>query len=102
VRRKPRGVVGCITPLNFPVAIPFWHVAVALVGGNTVVWKPGEQTTWRGQIIAEVFEDAGIPDGVFNLVQGYGDAGAGTVRGHRDRIRRLGRASRRRLVVTDP
>ncbi|WP_139173338.1 aldehyde dehydrogenase family protein, partial [Halogranum gelatinilyticum] len=44
MRRKPRGVVGCITPWNFPVAIPFWHMAVALVEGNTVVWKPAEQT----------------------------------------------------------
>ncbi|AHG00176.1 hypothetical protein HALLA_16590 [Halostagnicola larsenii XH-48] len=76
MRRKPRGVVGCITPWNFPVAIPFWHMAIALVEGNTVVWKPAEQTPWCGQIIAEMFEDAGIPDGVFNMVQGFGDAGA--------------------------
>ena len=76
MRRKPRGVTGCITPWNFPVAIPFWHMAVSLVEGNTVVWKPAEQTPWCGQIIAEMFEDAGIPDGVFNMVQGFGDAGA--------------------------
>jgi len=76
MRRKPRGVVGCITPWNFPVAIPFWHMAVALVEGNTVVWKPAEQTPWCGQVIAEMFEDAGIPDGVFNMVQGFGDVGA--------------------------
>ena len=75
MRRKPRGVVGCITPWNFPVAIPFWHMAVALVEGNTVVWKPAEQTPWCGQIIAEMFEEAGIPEGVFNMVQGFGDAG---------------------------
>ncbi|PSP92767.1 aldehyde dehydrogenase [Halobacteriales archaeon QS_4_62_28] len=75
MRRKPRGVVGCITPWNFPVAIPFWHMAVTLVEGNTVVWKPAEQTPWCGQIVAEMFDDAGIPDGVFNLVQGFGDAG---------------------------
>jgi len=79
MRRKPRGVVGCITPWNFPVAIPFWHMAVALVEGNTVVWKPAEQTPWCGQIIAEMFDDAGVPDGVFNLVQGFGDAGAAIV-----------------------
>ncbi|SFS07242.1 aldehyde dehydrogenase (NAD+) [Halomicrobium zhouii] len=75
MRRKPRGVVGCITPWNFPVAIPFWHMAVSLVEGNTVVWKPAEQTPWCGQVVAEMFEDAGIPDGVFNVVQGFGDAG---------------------------
>jgi aldehyde dehydrogenase (NAD+) len=75
MRRKPRGVVGCITPWNFPVAIPFWHMAVALVEGNTVVWKPAEQTPWCGHVVAEMMADAGVPDGVFNLVQGYGDAG---------------------------
>ncbi|WP_224449989.1 aldehyde dehydrogenase family protein [Haloprofundus salilacus] len=79
MRRKPRGVIGCITPWNFPVAIPFWHMAVALVEGNTVVWKPAEQTPWCGQVIAEMFEDAGIPEGVFNMVQGFGDAGAAIV-----------------------
>jgi aldehyde dehydrogenase (NAD+) len=75
MRRQPRGVVGCITPWNFPVAIPFWHMAVALVEGNTVVWKPAEQTPWCGQIIAEMMADAGVPDGVFNMIQGFGDAG---------------------------
>ena len=79
MRRKPRGVVGCITPWNFPVAIPFWHMAVALVEGNTVVWKPAEQTPWCGQIIAEMFDDSALPDGVFNLVQGFGDAGEAIV-----------------------
>lgn len=79
MRRKPSGVVGCITPWNFPVAIPFWHMAVALVEGNTVVWKPAEQTPLCGQTIAEMFEASGIPDGVFNMVQGYGDAGAAIV-----------------------
>ena len=79
MRRKPRGVVGCITPWNFPVAIPFWHMAVTLVEGNTVVWKPAEQTPWCGQIVAEMVEESGIPDGVFNMVQGFGDAGAAIV-----------------------
>jgi len=79
MRRSPRGVTGCITPWNFPVAIPFWHMAVTLVHGNTVVWKPAEQTPLCGQIIAEMMVDAGIPDGVFNMVQGFGDAGAAIV-----------------------
>jgi aldehyde dehydrogenase (NAD+) len=79
MRRKPRGVAGCITPWNFPVAIPFWHMAVTLVEGNTVVWKPAEQTPLCGQIIAEMMVDAGIPEGVFNMVQGFGDAGAAIV-----------------------
>ena len=79
MRRKPRGPTACITPWNFPVAIPFWHMAVTLVEGNTVVWKPAEQTPLCGQIITEMFDDVGVPDGVFNLVQGYGDAGAALV-----------------------
>jgi len=83
MRRKPKGVVGCITPWNFPVAIPFWHMAVSLVEGNTVVWKPAEQTPWCGQTIAEMFDDAGIPDGVFNMVQGFGDAGNAVVEDER-------------------
>ncbi|MEF8826426.1 MAG: aldehyde dehydrogenase family protein, partial [Halapricum sp.] len=83
MRRKPKGVVGCITPWNFPVAIPFWHMAVTLVEGNTVVWKPAEQTPWCGQIVAEMFDDAGIPEGVFNMVQGYGDAGNAIVEDER-------------------
>jgi aldehyde dehydrogenase (NAD+) len=83
MRRQPRGVVGCITPWNFPVAIPFWHMAIALVEGNTVVWKPAEQTPWCGQVIAEMMTDAGVPDGVFNMVQGFGDAGNAIVEDER-------------------
>lgn len=72
MRRKPRGVTGCITPWNFPIAIPFWHMAVALVEGNTVVWKPAEQTPYCGEVIAEIMDDVGLPDGVFNMIQGTG------------------------------
>jgi aldehyde dehydrogenase (NAD+) len=54
-------------------------MAVSLVEGNTVVWKPAEQTPWCGQTVAEMFDDTDIPDGVFNLVQGYGDVGAAIV-----------------------
>ena len=77
MRRKPRGVVASITPWNFPVAIPFWHLAISLVEGNTVVWKPAEQTPWCGQVVAELLEH--LPDGVFNMVQGFGDAGEALV-----------------------
>jgi aldehyde dehydrogenase (NAD+) len=75
MRRKPRGPTACITPWNFPVAIPFWQMAVTLVEGNTVVWKPAEQTPLCGQVIAEMFDDVGVPDGVFNLVQGTATPG---------------------------
>lgn len=83
MRRKPRGVTGCITPWNFPIAIPFWHMAVALVEGNTVVWKPAEQTPKCGYIIAKIMDKIDIPDGVFNLVQGYGDVGSNIVNSDR-------------------
>ncbi|MDY6780163.1 MAG: aldehyde dehydrogenase family protein [Halobacteria archaeon] len=79
MRRKPKGVVGCITPWNFPVAIPFWHFAVALVEGNTVVWKPSEKTPFCAHVVAEMFDDTGIPDGVFNTVQGHAEAGEALV-----------------------
>jgi aldehyde dehydrogenase (NAD+) len=79
MRRKPRGVTGCITPWNFPIAIPIWHVAIALVEGNTIVWKPAEQTAECGRVLTELFDDAGVPDGVFNLVQGAGETGAAIV-----------------------
>ncbi|WP_251344097.1 aldehyde dehydrogenase family protein [Haloplanus halophilus] len=79
MRRRPRGVVGSITPWNFPIAIPFWHVAVTLVEGNTVVWKPAEQTPRCGEVVAELFAAAGIPDGVFNLVQGAAETGRAVV-----------------------
>jgi aldehyde dehydrogenase (NAD+) len=54
-------------------------MAVTLVEGNTVVWKPAEQTPYCGRIVAEMFDDAGVPPGVFNLVQGYGEVGAAIV-----------------------
>ena len=79
MRRKPRGVTGCITPWNFPIAIPYWHMAVALVEGNTVVFKPAEQTPRCAQVIAELFDEAGLPPGVFNMVTGAGETGAAIV-----------------------
>ncbi|MFB6219608.1 MAG: aldehyde dehydrogenase family protein, partial [Halobacteriaceae archaeon] len=79
MRRNPRGVVGCITPWNFPVAIPFWHMAITLVEGNTVVWKPAEQTPWCAHAVAELLDDAGIPPGVVNVVFGFGEAGKAVV-----------------------
>jgi len=75
--RKPVGVVGIISPWNFPVAIGgFWNAAPALVEGNTVVWKPSEDTPMSAQIVAELYDDAGIPPGVFNLIHGNGEVGA--------------------------
>lgn len=79
MRRKPKGVIACITPWNFPVAIPFWHMAISLVEGNTVVFKPSEKTPKCGELIAEIFDNSDIPEGVFNLVQGGGEVGSALV-----------------------
>ena len=71
--RVPLGVVGLITPWNFPVAIPAWKVAPAVLSGNTVVLKPAEQTPHTAVLVTEVFEEAGLPAGVLNLVHGRGE-----------------------------
>ena len=74
--RKPKGVVAVITPWNFPVAVPIWLITPSLLQGNTVVFKPSEETPLVGQRLVECFERAGLPPGVLNLVHGTGeDAG---------------------------
>ncbi|MEP6636539.1 MAG: aldehyde dehydrogenase family protein [Acidobacteriota bacterium] len=74
--KQPLGVVACVTPWNFPVAIPVWKVAPALVAGNTVVFKPASLTPATAVRIVKIFEEAGIPAGVLNLILGSGsDAG---------------------------
>ncbi len=70
--RQPIGTVGLITPWNFPVAIPVWKIAPALIAGNTVVFKPAEATPATAQICVEICEEAGIPAGVVNMVFGDG------------------------------
>jgi aldehyde dehydrogenase (NAD+) len=78
--RQPIGVVGAITPWNFPIAIPAWKLTPALVCGNTVVLKPAEDTPLLAQRFVELLADAGLPDGVVNVVYGYGeDAGEALV-----------------------
>lgn len=71
-RRVPLGVVAAITPWNFPVAIPLWKIAPALVYGNTVVWKPSIEAALTGKLLGELFEKAGLPRHVLNVVQGRG------------------------------
>jgi alpha-ketoglutaric semialdehyde dehydrogenase len=70
--RQPLGVVGVITPWNFPVAIPVWKIAPALVCGNTVIFKPATLTTLTAMRVVQIFEQAGLPPGVLNLVAGSG------------------------------
>lgn len=71
-KRVPLGVVALITPWNFPIAIPIWKMAPALVYGNTVLWKPSIEVSLTGQYIANLFEKAGLPENVLNIVQGRG------------------------------
>jgi acyl-CoA reductase-like NAD-dependent aldehyde dehydrogenase len=70
--RMPIGVIGVITPWNFPIAIPSWKIAPALVCGNTVVFKPATDTPALGQRFVELLAEAGVPPGVVNVVHGGG------------------------------
>jgi alpha-ketoglutaric semialdehyde dehydrogenase len=70
--KQPVGPVAVITPWNFPVAIPIWKIAPALVSGNTVVFKPASLTPLTASLIIEIFDECGLPPGVLNLVFGGG------------------------------
>jgi alpha-ketoglutaric semialdehyde dehydrogenase len=70
--RQPKGVVACITPWNFPTAIPNWKIAAALISGNTVVFKPASATARCAVEVVRAYEAAGVPPGVLNMVTGSG------------------------------
>ncbi len=72
--RRPLGVVAIITPWNFPIAIPAWKIAPALICGNTLVFKPASGTPLSAIKLVEVFQDAGLPPGVLNLITGPGSS----------------------------
>jgi acyl-CoA reductase-like NAD-dependent aldehyde dehydrogenase len=72
ILREPLGVVGLITPWNFPIAIPAWKIAPALAYGNAVVFKPADLTPGTAHLLAQIIHQAGCPAGVFNLVMGSG------------------------------
>jgi acyl-CoA reductase-like NAD-dependent aldehyde dehydrogenase len=79
-RKEAIGVVGAITPFNFPAILSSTKIAPALAAGNTIVHKPAQETPLSALRFAEVLAEAGVPDGVYNLVTGDGDAGAALVR----------------------
>ncbi|NLT55641.1 MAG: aldehyde dehydrogenase [Actinomycetales bacterium] len=86
-RREPIGVVAAITPMNFPLVLGVSKLAPALVAGNTVVHKPAEETPLTSLRMARLFQEAGLPDGVLNVVTGDGETGADLVwSGHVDKI----------------
>ena len=71
--RHPIGVVGLITPWNFPIAIPLWKIAPAVVSGCASIFKPAEDTPLLATLLVQMFEEVGLPPGVLNLVHGYGE-----------------------------
>lgn len=83
-RREPMGVVALVTPWNFPVAIPAWKMAPALIYGNTVVFKPASLAPHIGLLLVEALVDAGLPDGVVNFVTGSGRSVGNTLVGSAD------------------
>ena len=72
--RQPVGVVACITPSNFPAMVPLWMVTTAIAAGNTVILKPSERDPSAALWLAEAFSEAGLPDGVLNVVNGDKEA----------------------------
>ena len=84
ITREPIGVIGLITPWNFPIAIPAWKIAPALAFGNTVVFKPAQWTPGCAWTLAEILANAGVPAGVFNLVMGSGSVVGDTIVNHPD------------------
>lgn len=83
-KREPLGVVSIITPWNFPIAIPAWKIAPALVYGNTVVFKPASDAPHLGLLLVEVLHEAGLPPGVINFVTGSGGTVGDELIGNKD------------------
>ncbi len=83
-RREPIGVVGQIVPWNFPLTLAAWKVAPALATGNSIVLKPAEDTPLSALRLAELAAEAGVPDGVLNVVTGYGDEAGAALVAHDD------------------
>ncbi|QPZ37400.1 5-carboxymethyl-2-hydroxymuconate semialdehyde dehydrogenase [Paramicrobacterium chengjingii] len=84
VNRKPKGVAGLITPWNTPFMLESWKLAPALASGCTVVLKPAEFTPLSASLWAGIFEEAGLPTGVFNLVNGFGESAGDALVKHPD------------------
>jgi len=82
--REPMGVVGAVLPWNFPIFTAMWKIAPALAGGNSMVIKPAEQTPLTAVRLAALASEAGIPDGVLNVVPGYGETAGQAIGRHMD------------------
>lgn len=99
--REPLGVVGAIVPWNFPLMLTMWKLAPALAAGNTIVIKPAEQTPISILEMAKIFQEAGIPDGVINVVPGFGRTAGEALASHPgvDKIAFTGSTNTGRLIM---
>lgn len=99
--KEPIGVIGQIIPWNFPVLMACWKLGPALAAGNTVVLKPAEQTPLTALKLAEIFKEAGLPDGVLNIVPGFGETAGAALVNHPevDKIAFTGETSTGRLIM---
>jgi succinylglutamic semialdehyde dehydrogenase len=106
LRHRPHGVMAVLGPYNFPGHLPNGHIVPALLAGDTVVFKPSEETPWVGELMARCWAEAGLPEGVFQIVQGGRDTGAALLDGHIDGLLFTGSAGAgahfRRLFVDRP
>ncbi|KKK36292.1 aldehyde dehydrogenase [Mesobacillus campisalis] len=84
VKRIPVGVVGAITPFNFPLNLSLHKIAPAIAAGNTVIYKPAEKTPLSAYMLVKLFQEAGLPDGVLNLVLGKGETAGDALVKHED------------------
>jgi phenylacetaldehyde dehydrogenase len=99
--REPVGVVGQIIPWNFPLLMAAWKLGPALAAGNTTILKPAEQTPLTALRLGELLPEAGIPDGVVNVVNGYGEAAGAAIAAHPgiDKVAFTGSTEVGRLIV---
>jgi acyl-CoA reductase-like NAD-dependent aldehyde dehydrogenase len=99
--KEPIGVVGAIVPWNFPLMLTMWKLAPALAAGNTIVIKPAEQTPVSILELVKIFQEAGIPDGVINVVPGYGKTAGDALSSHPDvdKIAFTGSTNTGRLIM---
>lgn len=97
--RQPYGVVLVITPWNFPLILSITPLAAALVTGNAVIFKPSEYSTQVGELLARTLREAGIPEGVFQIVHGKGDLGAALIEQNPDKISFTGSTATGRKIA---
>ena len=106
LRHRPHGVAAVLGPFNFPGHLPNGHIVPALLAGDTVVFKPSEETPWIGQLMAEAFAEADLPEGVVNVVQGGRETGAALLDGGIDALMFTGSGAAgahfRRKFADDP